>query len=259
MRSILALRWLTSLVTATALVTSAGPIRADGGAPLEQVVDGYHVELVFAETLKLGVVPVHVNLLDAAGQPVPGARVQVVQTLISAFETGGHGAGAGDSPSTTDAHAEADDGHATTDDAHGPEGGDAHAAADDGHADGASHGASEDDHAQAETAGAHGEADPHAQSVAHSHDDSSLFQLAWDAGRAAHTGAVIFFEAGQWGVHVEFTVDGQKRTAEFIADVPPADPGPAVLAGFAGINAVILITAVVLRRKSAASAGAGAV
>ena len=256
-----ALRVLAGLVTGVALLTSGGVARADGGGGhLEQIVDGYQVELIFGDSLRPGVVPVQVQLLDAAGQPVPAAKVQVVQTLNSALNAGGHGAAEEETHGEAEIDAQGDpeaEAHAAGDDAHEEVSEEVHGAAADAHA-------SDDDHAgdaadsHAATEDAEAAADAHDEAVPHSHDDSSLYQLAWEADSAAYTGSVIFFEAGQWGVHVEFQVEGAEHVAEFAVDVTPADPGGLVLAGFAGLNAAVLVTAAVLKRKSAAAGGAGA-
>ena len=45
----------------------------------------------------------------------------------------------------------------------------------------------------------------------------------------------------------------EEHVAEFTVDVLPPDPGRTVLAAFAGLNAAILSTAAVLKRKSTAA------
>jgi hypothetical protein len=248
MRSSLALRLTIGLLTTAALLTPMRLARADGGGgDMHQVVDGYRVELVFEADLKLGVVPVRVQLLNAEGQPVPDARVQVVQNLISTAETGGHGATEANTHSEVeeDTHGEAESGHGSADERTEAE---------------SAHDESETTQAHTDSDGQAGAdvpadlgADPHDEAAPHTHDDSSLFQLAWNDEAGAYTSSVIFFQPGQWAVHVEFTVDGQEHVAEFGVEVSPPDPGPTVLAAFAGLNALVLGTAIVLKRKSTAA------
>jgi hypothetical protein len=254
---------LAGWVAAAMLLAAVRPVRADAGTGsggLHQDVNGYGIQLAFPDRLSPGVTPLQVRITDAYDQPVTTARVQVVQTQLAPFSAGGHGA------------SEADD--------HGAAGGDIHAAAEadphtaaqaDEHAGDAGHAEAEDAHAEPEAAhghaepeAAHAEADSHAEVDAHAADDAhaaglphthaegDLFQLAWEEASAAYQGQVIFFEAGQWRLDLEFDVAGQPHAAEFVVDVLPPDPGRAVLAAFAGLNVLILAAAAVLKRKSAA-------
>jgi hypothetical protein len=188
------------------------------------MVDGYGVHLDFMQPVAPGVTAVRVHLTDAAGGPVSAARVQISQNLIAALSAGGHGG----------------------------VGGDAHGDGADGGHDGASEGGhteAGDAHGHTEAAGAPG--DPNAEALPHTHDDSSLFQLTPGENTGTYGGSVIFFQAGQWAVHVEFRGEGEaeQHTAEFVVDVLPPDRGGLMLAAFAGVNAAIVGTAAVLKRK----------
>lgn len=237
MRLHLLLRGLAGLSAAVALLSPVGTARADGGSGhLQQDVGDYSVELVFVDTPATGLIPVQVHLVNGEGQAVPQAKVQVIQSLTAAAVTDGHGASEDDHGSAADDH--------SAEDSHGVGGG--HEDVENGHAEpDTGHGAT-DNHAEGDTAALD-------ETVPHTHDETSLFQLSWNEAAGAHVGDVIFFQAGQWAVHVEFVVEGEEHVAEFTVDVLPPDPGRTVLAAFAGLNAAILGTAAVLKRKSAAA------
>lgn len=245
MRLSLLLRGLVGLSVAAALLTPAWPARADGGGGhLQQNVAGYSVELVFENTLTTGLIPVQVYLSNAEGQMVPLAKVQVVQSLTAAAVTDGHGTTSADTDGASeDDHSETGDGH-SADDGHDTAGDHTEVEA--------SHAEPGADHLDGDTP-AEGVTDAHDEAIPHTHDETSLFQLSWNEAAGAHAGDVIFFQPGQWAVHVEFTIEGEEHVAEFTVDVLPPDPGRAVLAVFASLNAVILGTAVVLKRKSTAA------
>jgi hypothetical protein len=248
MWSVRSMRLAALLVSGALLLALTRPALADSGdGHYQQVVNGYHIELVFIGPVTPAVLPVQVILADPHGLPVTEARVQVVQTLVAALSTGEHGAAGGD----THADGAADGDHAST-------GADDHADA-------------EDTHAQAEatsvrsnapdTEAEHGHtepvtapADPHDESVPHTHEDSSLFQLTRGETAGNYGGSVIFFQPGQYAVHVEFAIGDEEHAAEFVVDVQPPDPGRGVSAAFAGVNLAILATAAVIKRKAVAQA-----
>jgi hypothetical protein len=64
------------LIAATLLLAFPATVFADGGGEegLEKEVDGYHVKLVFAETVKVGENKFHIPLTVALGAPVAGAK-----------------------------------------------------------------------------------------------------------------------------------------------------------------------------------------
>ena len=231
-------RCLAALLVALAvLLAPSRPALAGGGdGDFHQVVDGYDVHLEFLQPVVPGVTAVQVHLSGADGAPVNEARVQISQNLTFALNAGGHGEAGGEAP--------ADD--AAVDHDGGSVGGHTESETAHGHAEPAE--ATPAPHA--ETA-----ADPHSEAEPHTHDDSSLYQLRPAELEGTYGGSVIFFQAGQWAVHVEFSLEGetQQHAAEFMVDVLPPDRGGLMLATFAGINAAILGMAAVIKRKSPAA------
>ncbi len=229
------------LLALALLLAPAQPALAAGGAgEFEQIVDGYQVRMVLTGNLTPGVTPVNVLLADAHSRPVSQAQVNVVHTYLEAL--------------VADAHAA---------DTHGA--GDTHGAADtDSTGDAQETGDAQSSHSgmvMATSTPAATSGDDHTPPVAptqdeslpHTHDNGVLFQLAAGDQPGAYTGSVIFFQAGQYGVNVVFTLDGQAHTARFVVDVRAPEAGGAVLAVFAGLNAAIIGTAAVIKRKSAAA------
>lgn len=243
MRSLRWVRFMAGLVAAALLLTPARPAAADGGGgdAWVQTVDGYAVQLAFPEGIADGVKPVQVHLTDEHGAPVAAARVQVVQTWVGALTTDSHGDTSADDLADADTHGQTSAGDHSLDSAH---------------ADEDTHGAELEpaDHSAA-GAGDHSSAaaDPHSEAEPHTHDTSVLFQLAADAEAGTYTGTVIFFETGQYAVHLNFAVGEREHSTEFVVVVPPPDRGRTVLAVFAGLNVAIIGAAAVIKRKSAAA------
>jgi hypothetical protein len=228
------------LALAVLLAPARPALAAGGGAEFMQSVDGYEVHMTLAGKLVPGVVPVEVHLSDEQGLPVRLAQVNVVHTYLDALVEAAHAAA--DTHSSDDTHAartvSASDSH-DTGDTHSSHSGMVMATGTPATTSGDSH--------------THTEPGVQDESVPHTHDSGVLFELAAGDQAGAYTGSVIFFEAGQYGVNVVFTIDGQAHTARFFVDVRAPDAGGAVLAVFAGLNVAIIGAAAVIKRKSAAA------
>ena len=66
------------LIAVALLLAFPASVLADGGdGGSGKQVNGYHVKLVFVEAVKVGKNQFHIQILDAAGMPVPNAEVEV--------------------------------------------------------------------------------------------------------------------------------------------------------------------------------------
>jgi hypothetical protein len=119
----------------------------------------------------------------------------------------------------------------------------AHAAEEAGHT---------DTHSQ--TAASDGHSDDHA-SEAHSHAPIAV-PLEARAEAGAYQGWLFFYEPGRSTVAIAFELQGTTRATTFDVAVVHARPRALVLGGFAALNALVIVTAAVLKR-SAVSRGRG--
>lgn len=84
------------VISALLLFVIAFPVQADSGTDgLTQIVDGYHISLVFAEDPAVGENQIHVQIHDAMDRPVSDAAVEVTLARVEeghsdAKESSGH-------------------------------------------------------------------------------------------------------------------------------------------------------------------------
>lgn len=194
---------------------------ADGGSEtgeLEQIVNGYHVQLIMDQPAYSGETAVQIKLTDSQSQPVEATVVQI--TLQSGASLSDH------SEAAPEDH---DSGHT--------------GGAESGHDDAVN---SEHTDSHASEAGGH---DDSGESAEHSHGAS--FDLHSTNTIGQYSGKLIFEEPGQWDVAVLFIVGSSVNQANFPMGVLQADSTPTVLTIFSVVNVVIVASAFVLKRKSA--------
>jgi hypothetical protein len=107
------------------------------------------------------------------------------------------------------------------------------------------------------TLAAHADAagDDHAPTKKDSHADESdghtdepkEYKLKAGHAPGEYEGKLSFPTAGEWEVHVRFTVNGQEREAVFPVDVLPGGKPWLLLGSFFGLNTAIIVTAAFLR------------
>ncbi len=209
--------WLLGLVL---FLATPNPGLADGGGEgekLEQFVDGYQIQMVLDQPARVGETAAQVKLSDSQGQPVTAVVVQITVQLSA----------------TIDDHAEAapdehDSGHSDSPDI--------------GHNDSPESSHNDNDSHTIE-AGAPDD------SAEHSHGLS--FDLHSTESVGEYTGTLAFEEPGQWTATVLFLVDGKIHQAHFSIEVVQIDSTPTILIGFLVVNAAVITSAIVLKRKSA--------
>jgi hypothetical protein len=231
--------------------------------PLRQIVDGYTLTLALpAQGLVTGQNAIAVTLRDSQGN-APDATVSTMLLAFSPAAEGHGGAGAAaDDHGATDTQAPADDHAAAGDhdatDTHAPA--DDHAAADD-HGATDTHEVDEPDHGREDAAAASAEAE-------HDHDAAGALEgqgiaaapvaLATASERGTHQGSLSFDKPGTWTVSVVFVIDGQEHGALFEVPVVQSRPRWLVLGGFALVNALVIGSAAVIKRRTPARASRSA-
>ncbi len=205
--------WLLSLALLLALPSSAQAHEDVGNR--DQFINGYHIHLDLNEPAQMGHTTILVRLRNWEGKWVTDAEVHLRAM-----------------------------------------GADAHS---DGKANPHSDTAAETDHAGMDMGG-HGESNPGAPSeheagahdrpntAGHTEDASLVLRPTGNVGE--YVGELNFDKAGEWLLNVRFTVDDQvEQEAHFNVTVA-GEPAWLVLTIFGGLNAGIIATAAVLRRKS---------
>jgi hypothetical protein len=208
-----------SLIALSLLFVPLKRAHADSGyAGLHTTVDGYTVELVFPNG-QPNVGPNHalVRILDAGGQPVSGVTVQVAPVALNTTGAAGHSQRAsGQADASTGGH---NDTHA--------------------------------DNAIAQHADA--AANNRGHTPDDEHIDTIMTQMEAGADAGSYTSVIHFDSAGAWEVQLQFTNAGVNHVARFT--VPVAEPARdwRILGAFGGANALIIVTAGVLKRRLLAS------
>jgi hypothetical protein len=111
------------------------------------------------------------------------------------------------------------------------------------------HAEEEDDHGESKSAekDSHAEEkDSHAEEKG-GHAEPNEFILKPGHNPGEYEGYVRFPSAGEWEVHVVFTVDGNERAVDFAVEVLPGS-GPWLLLGtFFGVNTAVIAAAGIMR------------
>jgi hypothetical protein len=232
-----------SLIALLILFSPLKRARADSRySELHTTVDGYTVELFFpGGQPKAGPNAALVRILDADGQPVSSARVQVAAVAVQSAGATAHGHG--ESGGRDDASAGRSAGSVA--DSHN----DTNV---NGHSDAAptDH---QDTHADNPIAPHADSTDDHGYTTGADHIDTIMTQMeaATDAG--SYTSVIHFETAGAWQVQVQFNHAGVDHAARLAVTVAEPTRDWRILGAFGGVNALIIVTAGVLKRRLPAS------
>jgi len=210
---------------------------ADGqGEGIEKEVNGYHVWLVFVEEPRIGENDFHIQITDAMGMPVANAEVRVMAAPYEDMSE--HEEDANEESHGTDSMSgmdmpEAEPTEAETDSMPGMDMSEEEPT-DEANAD-----------AHGESQGSHGSEDEHGE--------PAIQEIVLEAGHEAgeYEGNISLNRSGDWTFHVQFTVDGQLNEVEMPITVAGIDAKYGILAGFFGINAVVISAAAITKRKPA--------
>ena len=211
---------LASLVSLALVLAAVEPARAQDSADRTRIVDGYTIMLNSpAAEATTGSASIAVTIHDPHQQPLSGATVSA--SLL--------------------AYLPAADGHGAAHEARPPA-------------------ATPDSMAGMPGMAGMPESPSVAPQAAHDHSAASATEghgivpvpVLLGAGEAegSYQGRLNFDQPGTWTVGVAFRIDGHERETTFDLAVTQGRPRGLVLGGFALINAVVIGTAAVLRRRS---------
>jgi hypothetical protein len=212
-------------------------VLADGqGEGVEKEVNGYHVRLVFVEAPRIGENDFHVQITDSMGMPVANAEVMIMAAPYE--DMSDHEEDANEESHGTDSMSgmdmpEAEPTEAETDSMHGMD-------------------MSEEESTDETNADAHGESqDSHGSED--EHGESSMQEIALVAGHEGgeYAGTVSLHRPGDWVFHVQFTAGGQLHELELPITVAGIAAKYSILAGFFGINVVVISAAAMTKRRPA--------
>jgi hypothetical protein len=226
----------------------------DGEKGLQKEDNGYQIELVFTTgQAQTGSNELAIKLHDLAGNPLSDATVKVsvaspesayMDSIAGMTDYGEDGITEHGEDNMT-AHSE--DGMAD----HGEDALGDHtetAASEAGSAETDHSGANVEEHSQLE-AGGHG-----------GHGEENVAVILTNRPQTGeYTGRVEFSDTGTWLVKVNLEVAGQVKEADFVVEVGQNASKLLVLNGFLGINALIVTTAAITKRKFAPKPGKGKV
>jgi hypothetical protein len=209
----------TRMVIITMLLMGfPGTALADGGdGGYEATANGYHITLVFSEPVKSGVNEFHVLIADSMGMPVSDAVVEVVAMPVEDISDHSE-----EPPEETHGMEMATETPAP-EDAHGMSGMDMSSE-------------SEVNEHEAVEEVAH-EEEPVAVTLASGHE----------AGE--YSGEIHLDASGNWTFNIHFTLGDQMTAVEIPIEVPRVISNYGILAGFFGINATVIATAAITKRK----------
>jgi hypothetical protein len=262
-------RFISLFLLLMLVFSIASVVSADvGHDPLEKKAGGYVVKLVIAEPVTYGHNEITIELTDADGHAVTGARVEVEAMIID-----DHAKDKDDDHAKTDKKAAKDDDHdeaeekAAKDDGHDEA--EEKAAKDDDHDEAEEKAAKDDDHDEAEEKSAkdddHDEAeekaakdDDHDEAEEKSakdddHDKAQAVVLTAGSTPGAYHGELDLNKSGMWQLVVHFEVDGVENKVDYEIEVPLAVSKAAVLTGFLVVNAGAVAAAAVQKRRLAAA------
>jgi hypothetical protein len=205
--------WMTCSLTTLLLSTMlTGMAFADGRGYGPMITDtGYQVSLYFLESTKAGGNPVRVHVLDETGMPVSGAQVEI--NAMPVEDAHQHQKNMSDSMNAMD------------DMQNMP-------------------GMQSMSHAMASTPTNHIHGKDGMDSVSSIARSRGLNRMLGD-----YFGVITFSAPGHWQVNTHVSINGQTLDANFPVDVVSHSFSLTILAGFAGLNALIIWLASVSKRK----------
>lgn len=200
------------LIISTLLLAFPRTVFADGGeGGSEQEVNGYHITLIFVEPVKAGETQFHIRITDAMGMPVTNAEVEVSAMPAEGMDMATEVPAVGVMTSNNDM------------------GGMGMAA-------------------EASASGVMKPNEPAAD--AHGEEDITvMLEPTMESGEYA--GSLSLAKSGEWMFNVHFIVNGETTSVEFPFEVGRVlSVNYAVLAGFFGVNGIVIAAAAFLKRRS---------
>lgn len=210
----------TLLIISTLLLAFPKTVFADGGeGGSEKEVNGYRVALVFVEPVKVGENQFHIQITDAMGLPITNAEVEVSAMPVE-------GMSAHDEDSGMEMAAEVPSVGVMTSNN------------------------SMDGMEMATEAPTTGVMQPNEPAADEHSEEALMVTLEPTDESGEYAGELHFDASGEWMFNVHFTVNGETTEVDFPVDIARAlGLNYAVLAGFFGINAAVIILAATLKRK----------
>lgn len=206
------------VIIAMFLLSFPGTALADGGdRGYEATANGYHITLVFSEPVKSGVNEFHVLIADSMGMPVSDAIVEVIAMPMEAMSN--HSEEPAEEMHGTEMATETP----AMEDVHGMSGMDM---------------SSESETNELEVA----------EEVAHEEEPVAV-TLASGHEAGEYSGEIHLDASGNWTFNIHFTLGDQMTAVEIPIEVPRAISNYGILAGFFGINATVIATAAITKRK----------
>lgn len=205
-----------------------GTVMANEGDGITVTVGGYQVSLIFAETVKAGENPFHIQILDAMGMPVSNAQVEIFAMPVK------------DSPQ----HQENMENSAPAKGAVEEMNSTPTAAASKGIAGMSGMAGMEVAPITVPTNEMPGMADETDHPI-------ETIKVMLVAGEEAgeFSGEITFPHAGHWMMTAHLVINGESLEADFPVVVTGSSSVGFLLAGFAGLNMVIIGTAAITKRK----------
>ncbi len=199
------------LIVAALIFALPKTVFADGGTGAsEQEVNGYHITLNFVEKAKVGENQFHIQIKDELGMPVTNAEVEVSAMPAEGMEMETEAPSVGVMTSNK----------------------------------------SMDSMEMATEAPATGVMKPNAPEAGGHAEENITVMLEPTAESGEYAGEVHFDSSGEWMFNVHFTVNGETTEVDFPVDIARAlGTNYAVLGGFFGINATVIVAAALLKRK----------
>ena len=213
-------------------------VLADGeGEGIEKEVNGYHVRLVFVDAPKIGENAFHIQITDAMGMPVTNAEVMIMAAPYEDMSE--HEEDSNEESHDTDSMSEMDMPEAEPTEA-----------AETSSMPGMD--MPEEEPTDEANADAHGESQE-SHGSEDEHGESSMQEITLEAGHEGgeYEGTVSLHRPGDWVFHVQFTADDQLNEVELPIAVAGIAAKYSILAGFFGINAVVITAAAISKRKPA--------
>jgi hypothetical protein len=89
----------------------------------------------------------------------------------------------------------------------------------------------------------------HAEAPSDAHDDMSMVALEAGHESGEYKGEIAFDSAGDCTIRVHLTIQDKFMEVDFPMSVPRPQSSFGILAGFFAVNAVIIVSAVILKPK----------
>lgn len=211
-------------IIAMLVMSFPGTALADGGeGGYSATANGFQITLAFAEPAETGVNEFHIQLSDSMGMPVSNAEVEVTAMPVEAMPD--HE----EEPAEEMQGMEMDTETPVVNEMDGMAGMEM------------------------------SPNEPSNEMESNSQDDNSEesqdeepLKVSLEPGHepGEYSGEILLDGSGAWIFSIHFTVDGQMTEVEIPIEVAGAVSKPGILAGFFGINAALIATAAVMKRKS---------